>query len=242
MDYITDHRSRVAHRHARSSTKGERRQSRHQNTYPLHGPVPRKAWAQRSRSAKCLGVGSRRHRHDSAVAEDPLDCGEWGSARAGYFFAANGNRVLKKKTLPRYTKQLARQEIQLDEDEREAQLLYEESQRESVPSPEVICECPRTHTQDEWEFTYRGMVHAGYQDHLSQLQDELTASNRLYEGMANHARRTVIALDEANEELVTLRQELWRAIGRRNTYERARHRHDVAARESLRRAAVNKLD
>ena len=202
-DSITAHRTRVAQRHALSSTKDKRRQSRRRNTHPLHGPVPRKAWAQRSKSAKSLGVGPRRHRRDSAVAEDPLYCGE-----GGYFFAANGNRVLKKKTLPRYTKQLGRHEIQLDEDERKAQLLYEESQRESATSPEVICECPRTHTQDEWESTFRGMVHAGYQDHISQIQEELTASNRMYEGMANHARRTVIALDEANEELVTLRREV----------------------------------
>ena len=229
MDSITAHRSRVAHRQALSSTKDKRRQSRHLNTYPLHGPVPRKAWAQRSKSVKSLGVGSRRHRLDSAVAEDPLDCGEGGSTCTGYFFAANGKRVLKKKTLPRYTKQLGRHEIQLDEDEREAQLLYEESQRESAHRPKkVICECPRTHTQDEWESTFRGMVHAGYQDHISQIQEELTASNRLYEGMTNHARRTVIALDEANEELVTLRREVrhWK----KKYAERVRHSHDVAAR------------
>jgi len=204
-DSITEHRFRTASRIDRSSTKYKRRQSRHLNTYPLHGPVPRKAWARRSTSHKG-GTGARRHRRESAVAEEPLDCG----MTRGYYYASNGKRVLKKKTLPTYTKRLERQNIQEDDYERKLQYLYEESQMESTPPPEaVLHKCPRTHTQEEWESTFRTMmIHAGYQQQISTIQSELTTSNRLYEDMANHARRSVIALDKATDELVTLRQEM----------------------------------
>ena len=205
---ITAHRARVARGRDLSSTKRKSRETR--NAVLLSMGYNRQPWTTSSHSHKSkLGLGSRRNRLTSAVAEPPhVNDGD------GHFYTSNGTgRVLKKITLPDYHVHLLAETYQ-DQDNadmfawRNTQVIDEQV----YTPPPVLPNTTQTHTPEEWDASYRQMVEQKHQDELAKVQEELVCQKRLYEDMTRHARDTVLALDQAEErvECVCQNRDYWR--------------------------------